>query len=138
MCDFSKVYFQWLENITHVMKTTINREKWKLCPTLCDHIDCSPPGPSVHGILHASILEWVTIAFSMRYFWPRSPALQADSLLSEPPGKPISRESVNKSHKSEGGLLTPKPDPQSLPNIQWFGLNQRANPMEPSVGVVSF
>ena len=35
------------------------------CPTLCDLIDCSPPGSSVHGILQARILEWVAISFSM-------------------------------------------------------------------------
>ena len=34
------------------------------CPTLCDPIDCSPPGSSVHGILQARILEWVSISFS--------------------------------------------------------------------------
>ena len=31
------------------------------CPTLCDPMDCSPPGSSVHGILQARILEWVAI-----------------------------------------------------------------------------
>ena len=36
----------------------------QLCPTLCDPMDCSLPGSSVHGILQASILEWVTISFS--------------------------------------------------------------------------
>ena len=54
-------------------------------------MDCSPPGSSVHGISQARILEWVAISFS-RGFSPgielRSPALQADSLPSEPPGKP--------------------------------------------------
>ena len=35
------------------------------CPTLCDPIDSSPPGPSVHGIFHARTLEWVAIAFSV-------------------------------------------------------------------------
>ena len=30
----------------------------QLCPTLCDPMDCSPPGSSVHGILQARILEW--------------------------------------------------------------------------------
>ena len=30
-------------------------------PTLCDPIDCSPPGSSVHGILQARILEWVAL-----------------------------------------------------------------------------
>ena len=35
------------------------------CLTLCDPMDCSPPGSSVHGILQARILEWVAIPFSM-------------------------------------------------------------------------
>ena len=35
--------------------------KVKLGPTLCDPMDCSPPGSSVHGILQARILEWVAI-----------------------------------------------------------------------------
>ena len=34
------------------------------CPTLCDPIDGSPPGSSLHGILQARILEWVDISFS--------------------------------------------------------------------------
>ena len=34
------------------------------CATLCDPMDCSPPVSSVHGILQASILEWVAIPFS--------------------------------------------------------------------------
>ena len=33
-------------------------------PTLCNHMDCSPPGSSVHGILQARILEWVAISSS--------------------------------------------------------------------------
>ena len=32
------------------------------CPTLCNPMDCSPPGSSVHGILQARILEWVAIS----------------------------------------------------------------------------
>ena len=62
------------------------------CPTLCDPMDCSLPGSSVHGILQARILEWVVIPFSRdlsyRGIEPRSPALQADSLPSEPLGMP--------------------------------------------------
>ena len=34
------------------------------CPTLCDPLDCSPPGSSVHGIFQARIPDWVAIAFS--------------------------------------------------------------------------
>ena len=41
------------------------------CPTLCNPMDCSPPGSSVHGILQARILEWVAISFSRRSSWPR-------------------------------------------------------------------
>ena len=59
-------------------------------PRLCDSMDCRPAGSSVHGILQARILEWV--AFPSRdlpntELKPRSPAWQADSLPSEPPGK---------------------------------------------------
>ena len=41
------------------------------CLTLCDPMDCSPPGSSVHGILQARILEWVAIPFSRSSSWPR-------------------------------------------------------------------
>ena len=40
------------------------------CPTLCDHIDISPPGASVPGILRARTLEWVAISFSKPFFEP--------------------------------------------------------------------
>ena len=36
----------------------------QLCLTLCDPVDCSPRGSSVHGILQARTLEWVAISFS--------------------------------------------------------------------------
>ena len=42
----------------------------QLCPTLCDPMDCSPPGSSVHGISQAKILEWVAIPFSRGSSWP--------------------------------------------------------------------
>ena len=38
---------------------------------LCDPVDCSPPGPSVHGILQARILEWVATPFSRGSSQPR-------------------------------------------------------------------
>ena len=64
----------------------------QLCPTLCDPMNCSQPGSSAHGIFQARMLEWFAITFS-RGILPHqgielgSPALQADSLLSEPLGK---------------------------------------------------
>ena len=36
------------------------------CPTLCDPMDCSLPGSSVHGIVQARVLEWVAIAFYLQ------------------------------------------------------------------------
>ena len=61
--------------------------------TLCDPIDFSPLGSSVHGILQARILEWVAIPFSRGSSQPRDRtqvSCISDSLLSEPPGKPLS------------------------------------------------
>ena len=64
----------------------------QLCSTLCDPMDCNPPGSSVHEILQARILEWVVISFSRESSRlrdrTRSPALQADALPSELLGKP--------------------------------------------------
>ena len=60
----------------------------QLCLTLCNPMDCSPPGSFVYKILKARILEWVAISFSGDLpntgMEPQSPALQADSLPSEP------------------------------------------------------
>ena len=65
------------------------------CLTLCNPMDCSPPGSSVHGVLQARTLEWVAMPSSRGSSNPgteaRSPALQVDSLASEPPGKPEDR-----------------------------------------------
>ena len=41
------------------------------CQTLCDPVDCSPPGSSIHGILQARILVWVAISFSRGSSPPR-------------------------------------------------------------------
>ena len=43
----------------------------KSYPTLCDPIDCSPSGSSVHGIFQERILVWVAISFSSGSSWPR-------------------------------------------------------------------
>ena len=51
-------------NCTHFM---CKQGTWmcaQSCLTRCDHMDCSPPGPPVHGIFWARILGWVAISFS--------------------------------------------------------------------------
>ena len=64
----------------------------QLCLSLHDPMDCGLPGSSVHGIFQARILEWAAIPFSRDLpspgNEPRSPALKADPLPSEPPRKP--------------------------------------------------
>ena len=42
------------------------------CPTLCDPMDCSLPGSSVHGIFQVIVLEWIAISFSRGSSWPRN------------------------------------------------------------------
>ena len=56
---------KYLLMIMHCMLVT------QSCPTLCDPMDCSLPGSSVHGIVEAIRLEWVAIPFSRRSSWPR-------------------------------------------------------------------
>ena len=43
------------------------------CPTLCNPVDCNPPGSSLYEILQARILEWFAISFSRGSSWPRDP-----------------------------------------------------------------
>ena len=82
--------------LTRHISLVISTSKWSevvlSCPTLSGPVDCSLWGFSIHGILQVRILEWVTISSSRRSaqprIEPRSPALQADALPSEPPGKP--------------------------------------------------
>ena len=53
----------------------IDIEVAQSCPTLCDPMDCSLPGSSVHGIFQARVLEWVSISFSRRSSQPRDRTL---------------------------------------------------------------
>ena len=47
------------------MKVKSESEVAQSCPTPSDPMDCSPPGPSIHGIFQARVLEWGGIAFSI-------------------------------------------------------------------------
>ena len=86
-------YFHLLQNLNNKVKQAfpIVLITW-LCLTFCDPMVCSPPDSFVHGILQArntgvgshSVLQDIPDPGIER----GSPALQADSLPSEPPGKP--------------------------------------------------
>ena len=78
-----------------VFPSLVRVKSLQSCPTLCDPMDCSLLGSSVHGILQARILEWVGMPTSrdlpnpgMEPASPAAPALQADSLLLSHQGSP--------------------------------------------------
>ena len=58
----SKIYKDFMANYSRL--ANIKMLVTQSCATLCDPVDCSPLGSSVHGILQARILEWVAISFS--------------------------------------------------------------------------
>ena len=59
-------HYIYLDNIYGIM---LPAKLLQSCPTLCDPMDCSLPGFSVHGILQARTLEWVAISFSNAWKW---------------------------------------------------------------------
>ena len=92
------VSFRWLCHISLCFLSTLlgkkDSEVAQLCPTLCDPINCSLLGSSVHGIL-----EWVAISFSRGSsppgIKPGSPALQADSTIWATRGLPYYRNNFS-------------------------------------------
>ena len=64
----------------------------QLCLTLCNPMDCSQPGSSIHGIFQVIMLEWVAISFSRGLsdsgIEPRFHALAGGFFIAEPPRKP--------------------------------------------------
>ena len=62
--------FRCLTCNVHMLVKKCKRQSLS-CIWLCDPVDCSPPGSSVHGILQARILEWVAVPFSRGSSWTR-------------------------------------------------------------------
>ena len=92
---FDRLNFGFFSNNKKEMENRwfcLHAKLLQLCLTLCDPMDCSPPGFPIHGILQARILEWVIMPSSRESsqpgIEPEFPALQVDSLLSESPEKP--------------------------------------------------
>ena len=63
--SISKVTFSSVDTVC------MRAKPLQLCLTLCDSVDCSPPGSSVRGILQVRILEWVAMPSSRGSPWPR-------------------------------------------------------------------
>ena len=93
-------------------------------PTLCDPVDCSPPGSSVHGIFQARMLEWVVTYFSRGSSPPRgepappaSSALQADSLLLSHRGSPLKSNPIQFKFPQSAARLK-QSSPQESPHTR--------------------
>ena len=64
-----------LQKIWSYVCTCVHSKLLQSCPTLCNPMDCSLLGSSVHGILQSRILEWDAMPFSRGSFWPRDQTL---------------------------------------------------------------
>ena len=58
--EFPKLYFREFQTYLKESESEVAQS----CLTLCNLVDCSLPGSSVHGIFQARVLEWVAISFS--------------------------------------------------------------------------
>ena len=65
------ILFSILSSVTHCLDYISLSEVSQSCPTLCNPMDCSLPGSSVHGIFQAIVLEWIAISFSRGSSRPR-------------------------------------------------------------------
>ena len=130
-----------------MIKSTIHKAGGlvaKSCLTLCDPMDCSPPGSSICGILQVRILEWVAISFSRGFpnpgIEPRSPTLQTDSLPAESQGKPKNTgvgslsllQQIIPNQESNQGLLHCRwilyqLSYQGSPNALWISINSNSS-----------
>ena len=110
-------------------------KSFQSCLTLCDPMDCSPPGSSVHGILQARILEQVAISSSRGIFPTQGSNLcllhllnwQAGSLPLAPRGKPTeSNYKASKGCTRQGGIcLVEKYTGSSLHHAESLGTAHR-------------
>ena len=69
LCNYH--HSQDIQKVHYLSKSFWCAKLLQLCPTLCDPMDCSLPGCSVHRILQARILEWIAISSSRKSSWPR-------------------------------------------------------------------
>ena len=100
-CDESHFFILIREIVTclfYFSKIRLHAQMLQLCLTLCNTVDCSQPGSSVHGIVLARILQWVVIPFSRGSLWPRDltcvSCITGRLLIIESPRKPNRRVTI--------------------------------------------
>ena len=88
-----KKYMAWIfDDKSLTLASSRVCAQWLSCP-LCNAVDCSPPGFSVHGIFQARVLEWAAMSFSELpdpEIEPASPTLAGRLFTAESPRKPVS------------------------------------------------
>ena len=113
-----------LDTVKHPLrgKITLVQDYWikvskvaQLCPTLCDPMDCSLPGSSLHGILQARVLEWVAISFSRGSSQPRD-----RTWVSRIPGRRFNLWATREAHWIKGtGLKIRRKKEKKKAKIDW-------------------
>ena len=86
--------------LNHLHITQSESEVAQSCLTLCDPMDCSLPGFSVHGIFQASVLEWLAISFSRGSSWPRD-----QTQVSHIAGRHFTLWATREAHHTGYGLM---------------------------------
>ena len=112
-------------------RTCVHAKSLQWCPNLCDPMDYSLPGSSVHGILQARILEWVAIPSSRASFWPTDQTcvfcgswIAGEFFTAEPLGKPRQilayhwspAQGIHSSHLSSSFVIL-FPSPEGDPTV---------------------
>ena len=69
MREYLSVILNPMVDLSHYSPAAVAAKSLQSCPTLCDPIDCSPPGSAIPGILQARTLEWVAISSSNAWKW---------------------------------------------------------------------
>ena len=130
------------------MKGKSESEVAQPCPTLCDPMDCCSPGSSVHGILQARTLEWITTAFSTspldRFQFPGQSLtlyrVPGTSVRLQSPQWPqlefrsdqISRSVVSHSLRPHESQHARPPCPSPTPRVHWDSRPWSRDAIQPS------
>ena len=72
LTKFIVLFWWYYQQTWFILHTCMHVQSFQSCLTLCEPMDCSPPGSSVHGILQAGILEWVAMPSSKGSSQPRA------------------------------------------------------------------
>ena len=91
------------------MRDSAAAKSLQWCPTLCDPMDCSLPGSSIHGIFQARVLEWGAIAFSAHASKVMLKILQARL-----------QQYVNREPDVQAGLRKGRGTRDQIANIRWI------------------